>query len=309
MEKLSNPRTTREIIRENDFTVQKKYGQNFLVDARVLDKILDAAEVTPEDFVLEIGPGIGTLTQALAKRAGRVLAVEIDRALIPILEDTLSECENVEIINRDILKIDIGALAGEKNGGKPIKVIGNLPYYIATPIVRNLLESHAPIARITVMVQEEVGMRMQAGPGTKEYGALSLAVQYYAEPYLNAHVPPNCFLPRPKVGSAVLTLKTFKTPPVKVKNEKLLFSVIRASFHQRRKTLVNGLKNAQQLGFTKEQILEAMGQAGIPESVRGENLTLAQFAALSDALFDLLPQGNAGETKREGSGAAGVLSK
>ncbi len=289
MEKLSNPKTTMEILRDRDFTVQKKYGQNFLIDAHVLNKIMDAADVSKEDFVLEIGPGIGTLTQELASSAGHVVAVEIDRELIPILHDTLSEYDNVTIINQDILKVDIPALAEEKNGGRPIKVIGNLPYYITTPIVMNLLESDAPIQSITVMVQEEVGMRMQAGPGTKDYGALSLAVQYYAEPYLAAHVPPNCFTPRPKVGSAVITLTVREKPPVKVKDEKLLFSIIRASFNQRRKTLVNSLSNGH-LGFEKEQIQKAMEQAGIFQSVRGESLTLDEFAALSDALLDL-PKG------------------
>lgn len=284
MEKLSNPQRTIEVIQKHGFDFQKKFGQNFLIDSHVLDKIIDAAEITKDDFVLEIGPGIGTMTQYLAEAAREVTAVEIDRKLIPILQETLAGYDNVTVINQDVLKTDIAALAQEKNGGKPIKVVANLPYYITTPIIMGLFESHVPISSITVMVQKEVAMRMQAGPGTKDYGALSLAVQFYAEPYLAANVPPNCFMPRPNVGSAVIRLKTYEEPPVKVKDEKLLFALIRASFNQRRKTLVNGLKNSSELSFGKEEILDAFGKCGLNENIRGEALTLAQFAALADAL-------------------------
>lgn len=284
MEKLSNPQKTIEVIQKHGFDFQKKFGQNFLIDSHVLDKIIDAAEITKDDFVLEIGPGIGTMTQYLAEAAREVTAVEIDRKLIPILEETLAGYDNVTVINQDVLKTDIAALAQEKNGGRPIKVVANLPYYITTPIIMGLFESHVPISSITVMVQKEVAMRMQAGPGTKDYGALSLAVQFYSEPYLAANVPPNCFMPRPNVGSAVIRLKTYEQPPVTVRDEKLLFALIRASFNQRRKTLVNGLKNSSELSFTKEEILEALQKCGFNENVRGEALTLAQFAALADAL-------------------------
>lgn len=286
MEKLSNPQKTIEVIQKHGFDFQKKFGQNFLIDSHVLNKIIDAAEITKDDFVLEIGPGIGTMTQYLAEAAREVTAVEIDRNLIPILKETLSAYDNVTVINQDVLKLDIAALAQEKNEGKPIKVVANLPYYITTPIIMGLFESHVPISSITVMVQKEVAMRMQAGPGTKDYGALSLAVQFYAEPYIAANVPPNCFIPRPNVGSAVIRLKSYQEPPVRVKDEKLLFALIRASFNQRRKTLVNGLKNSSELQFTKEEILEALGKCGFNENVRGEALTLAQFAALADVLTE-----------------------
>lgn len=286
MEKLSNPQKTIEVIQKHGFDFQKKFGQNFLIDSHVLNKIIDAAEITKDDFVLEIGPGIGTMTQYLAEAAREVTAVEIDRNLIPILKETLAAYDNVTVINQDVLKTDIAALAQEKNGGKPIKVVANLPYYITTPIIMGLFESHVPISSITVMVQKEVAMRMQAGPGTKDYGALSLAVQFYSEPYIAANVPPNCFIPRPNVGSAVIRLKSYEEPPVKVKDEKLLFSLIRASFNQRRKTLVNGLKNSSELNFTKEEILEALNKCGFNENVRGEALTLAQFAALADVLAE-----------------------
>ena len=283
MEKLSNPQRTIEIIKKYGFDFQKKFGQNFLIDPRVLDKIIAAAEITKDDFVLEIGPGIGTMTQYLAEAAREVTAVEIDRNLIPILQETLAEYDNVTVINEDVLKVDIAALAQEKNGGRPIKVVANLPYYITTPIIMGLFESGVPLASVTVMVQKEVAMRMQAGPGTKDYGALSLAVQYYASPYLAANVPPNCFMPRPNVGSAVIRLTRYEKPPVEVQDEKLMFRLIRASFNQRRKTLVNGLKNSPELSYTKEEILEALGRAGLSENVRGEALTLEQFAALADA--------------------------
>ncbi len=284
MEKLSNPQKTIEIIQKYEFAFQKKFGQNFLIDGHVLNKIIAAAEITKDDFVLEIGPGIGTMTQYLAEAAGKVMAVEIDRMLIPILQETLAEYENVEILNEDVLKVDIAALVEEKNGGKPIKVVANLPYYITTPIIMGLLENHVPVESITVMVQKEVAMRMQAGPGSKDYGALSLAVQYYCDPYIVANVPPNCFMPRPKVGSAVIRLKTHTQPPVTTKDEQLMFRLIRASFNQRRKTLANGLNNSSELSFSKEQIAQAIEKLGVSASIRGEALTLEQFAALADIL-------------------------
>ena len=283
-EKLSNPKKTIEVIQKHGFDFQKKFGQNFLIDSHVLEKIVGAAEITKDDFVLEIGPGIGTLTQYLAEAAREVTAVEIDRHLSPILGETLSDYSNVTIINEDVLKLDLAALANEKNGGKPIKVVANLPYYITTPIIMGLFESHVPVSSITVMVQKEVAMRMQAGPGTKDYGALSLAVQFYAEPYIAANVPPNCFIPRPNVGSAVIRLKTYEQPQIQVKDEAFLFALIRASFNQRRKTLVNSLKNASDLKLEKEQVLEALRTMGLSETVRGEALTLEQFASLADLL-------------------------
>ena len=286
MEKLSNPQKTIEVLQKYNFSFQKKFGQNFLIDPHVLDKIIAAAEITKDDFVLEIGPGIGTLTQYLAEAAREVVAVEIDSTLIPILEDTLSAYDNVSVINEDVLKVDLRKLAEERNGGKPIKVVANLPYYITTPIIMSLFESHVPLNSLTVMVQKEVALRMQAGPGTKDYGALSLAVQYYASPYLAANVPPNCFMPRPNVGSAVIRLTRFEETPVQVKDEKLLFRLIRASFNQRRKTLQNGLVNSQELDFTKEQVAAAIATLGVSPSVRGEALTLEQFAALANALSE-----------------------
>lgn len=284
MEKLSNPQKTIEIIQKYEFAFQKKFGQNFLIDGHVLNKIIAAADITKDDFVLEIGPGIGTMTQYLAEAAGRVMAVEIDRMLIPILRETLQEYDNVEILNEDILKVDIGALVEEKNGGKPVKVVANLPYYITTPIIMGLLEKHVPVESITVMVQKEVAQRMQAEPGTKDYGALSLAVQYYCEPYIVANVPPNCFIPRPRVGSAVIRLRTHREPPVKTEHEALMFRLIRASFNQRRKTLANGLNNSPELFFSKEEIADAIEKLGVPPTVRGEALTLEQFARLADIL-------------------------
>lgn len=284
MEKLSNPQKTIEVIQKYEFAFQKKFGQNFLIDGHVLNKIIAAADITKEDFVLEIGPGIGTMTQYLAEAARQVMAVEIDRTLIPILQDTLSAYDNIEILNEDILKVDIAALVEAKNGGKPIKVVANLPYYITTPIIMGLLENHVPVESITVMVQKEVADRMQAGPGTKDYGALSLAVQYYCEPYIVANVPPNCFIPRPKVGSAVIRLRTHANAPVKTVDENMMFRIIRASFNQRRKTLVNGLNNSQELSFSKEQIASAIEQLGVSASIRGEALTLEQFAELTDIL-------------------------
>ena len=282
--KLSNPQNTIQVIQKHGFAFQKKFGQNFLIDAHVLDKIIAAAGVTADDMVLEIGPGIGTMTQYLAERARQVTAVEIDTNLIPILKETLSDYDNVTVINEDILKVDIKKLAEEYNAGKPIKVVANLPYYITTPIIMGLFESGVPIDNITVMVQKEVADRMQVGPGSKDYGALSLAVQYYAEPYIVANVPPNCFIPRPNVGSAVIRLTRHQTPPVEVKDRELMFKLIRASFNQRRKTLLNGLNNSPELSFGKEQIAAAIEQLGVPAAVRGEALTLELFARLSDLL-------------------------
>ena len=284
MPTLGNPAGTIAVLQKYNFRFQKKFGQNFLIDPHVLEKIIRAAEVTKDDFVLEIGPGIGTMTQYLAEAAREVLAVEIDRSLLPILEDTLSPYDNVTVLNADILKVDIAEIAREKNEGKPIKVVANLPYYITTPILMGLLESGAPVSSITVMVQKEVADRMAAGPGTKDYGALSLAVQFYAETYLAANVPPNCFMPRPNVGSAVIRLTRREEPPGKVHSQELLFKLIRASFNQRRKTLVNGLNNYAGLSFSKEEIQEALRQMNLSETVRGETLNLSQFAELADRL-------------------------
>ena len=283
---LGNPQNTIEVLQKYNFVFQKKFGQNFLIDTHVLDKIIGSAEITKDDVVLEIGPGIGTMTQYLACAAKKVIAVEIDKALIPILEDTLSEYENVRVINHDVLKVDIAKLAEEENGGKPIKVVANLPYYITTPIIMGLFENHVPIKSITVMVQKEVADRMQVGPGTKDYGALSLAVQYYAKPYIVANVPPTCFMPRPKVGSAVIRLERYENPPVTVEDEKLMFRLIRASFNQRRKTLANGLKNSPELDYTKEEIEAAIEALGRGASIRGEALTLEEFAKLADLLSE-----------------------
>lgn len=281
---LGNPQETIAVLQKYNFVFQKKFGQNFLIDPRVLEKIITAAEITEDDCVLEIGPGIGTMTQHLACAAKKVIAVEIDRALIPILQDTLKDYDNVRIINEDVMKVDLARLAEEENGGKPLKVVANLPYYITTPIIMGLFENHVPLKSITVMVQKEVADRMQVGPGTKDYGALSLAVQYYAKPYIVANVPPNCFMPRPKVGSAVIRLDRYEEPPVKVKDEKLMFRIIRASFNQRRKTLANGLKNSSELDFTKEEIEAAIAGIGKEPGVRGETLTLEEFAGLADNL-------------------------
>ncbi len=286
MEKLSNPQKTIEILKKYDFNFQKKFGQNFLIDEHVIDKILKAAQITEDDVVLEIGPGFGTMTQYMAERAKEVIAVEIDQNLIPILSETLAEYPNVTIINQDILKLDLAALAQERNEGRPFKVVANLPYYITTPIIMGIFENHVPVSSVTVMVQKEVADRMQAGPGTKDYGALSLAVQYYAEPYIAANVPPNCFMPRPNVGSAVIRLSTFETPPVTVTDEHMMFKLIRASFNQRRKTLQNGIHNAADLSFTKEQVVAALDQMHLPATIRGEALTLAQFAELTNILLN-----------------------
>ena len=284
MANLGNPKNTIEIIQKYEFMFQKKFGQNFLIDTHVLEKIISAAGITKNDCVLEIGPGIGTMTQYLAENAGHVVAVEIDRNLIPILKETLADYDNVTVINEDILRVDIKALAEEYNGGKPVKVVANLPYYITTPIIMGLFESGVPIDNITVMVQKEVADRMKEGPGSKDYGALSLAVQYYAEPEIVANVPPNCFIPRPNVGSAVIRLTRHKEMPVEVKDPALMFKIIRASFNQRRKTLQNGLGNASELPYTKEQIAAAIAEMGLTPTIRGEALSLAQFAQLSDIL-------------------------
>ena len=287
MANLGNPKNTIEIIQKYEFMFQKKFGQNFLIDTHVLEKIISAAGITKDDCVLEIGPGIGTMTQYLAENAGHVVAVEIDRNLIPILKETLADYDNVTVINEDILRVDIKALAEEYNGGKPIKVVANLPYYITTPIIMGLFESGVPFDNITVMVQKEVADRMKEGPGSKDYGALSLAVQYYAEPEIVANVPPNCFIPRPNVGSAVIRLTRHKEMPVEVKDPALMFKIIRASFNQRRKTLQNGLGNAPELPYTKEQIAAAIAEMGLTPTIRGEALSLAQFAQLSDILGEM----------------------
>ena len=285
MASLGIPQNTIAILQKYNFNFQKKFGQNFLIDTRVLERIIENAEITKEDCVLEIGPGIGTMTQYLAESAREVVAVEIDKNLIPILQnDTLAEYDNVTIINDDILKVDINKIVQEKNNGQPIKVVANLPYYITTPIIMGLFESHVPLKSITIMVQKEVADRMQEGPGSKDYGALSLAVQYYAKPEIVANVPPNCFIPRPNVGSAVIRLTRHDVPPVEVKDEAYMFALIRASFNQRRKTLLNGLTNAGNLGVTKEQILAALEQMGLPATIRGEALTLEQFGELSNIL-------------------------
>ena len=284
MATLGIPQNTIEVLQKYNFNFQKKFGQNFLIDTHVLEKIIEESGITKDDFVLEIGPGIGTMTQYLCENASEVAAVEIDKNLIPILADTLSAYDNVEVINDDILKVDINKLAEEKNGGKPIKVVANLPYYITTPIIMGLFESHVPIDSITIMVQKEVADRMQVGPGTKDYGALSLAVQYYAKPEIVAIVPPNCFMPRPNVGSAVIRLTRHKEVPVQVNDEKLMFKIIRASFNQRRKTLTNGLNNAPDIHLSKEVIQESIEELGVPVTIRGEALTLQQFAQLSNII-------------------------
>ena len=291
MEKLSNPKETIQVLQKHEFQFKKKFGQNFLIDPHVLDKIVDAAQITKDDFVLEIGPGIGTLTQYLCENARQVLAVEIDDKLIPILKETLQPYDNLEVLHGDILKQDIQQIADTYNDGKPIKVVANLPYYITTPIIMELFESHVPLANVTVMVQKEVADRMKAEPGTKDYGALSLAVQYYAKPYIAAFVPPNCFMPRPNVGSAVIRLDCLARVPVEVHNEKLMFRLIRASFNQRRKTLQNGIANSAELSFTKEQAARAIEQAGFDVRIRGEKLGLEEFARLADELERMTENG------------------
>ena len=284
MASLGSGKNTAEIIQKYQFNFQKKFGQNFLIDSNILDKIVQSAGVTKEDCVLEIGPGIGTMTQYLAEAAREVVAVEIDKNLIPILKDTLSEYDNVTVINEDILKVDLNQIVQDKNGGRPIKVVANLPYYITTPIIMGLFENHVPLKSITIMVQKEVADRMQVGPGTKDYGALSLAVQYYAKPEIITRVPASCFMPRPNVDSTVIRLERYEEPPVFVKDEKYLFAVIRASFNQRRKTLANGLTNAGNLGVNSQLVEEALTQMGLSATVRGEALTLSQFAELSNYL-------------------------
>lgn len=286
MADLGNYTNTSEVLKKHQFRMQKKYGQNFLIDANILAKIVEAAQITKEDCVLEIGPGIGTMTQYLAEAADRVVAVEIDRELIPILEETLSPYDNVKVLCEDILKVDLAALAAE-NGGRPLKVVANLPYYITTPIIMALFESVMPLASITVMVQSEVADRMQTGPGSKDYGALSLAVQYYAKPEVVARVPASCFLPRPNVDSTVVRLTRYEKPPVETADEAFLFAVIRASFNQRRKTLANGLANAGGLGVTRGQVETVLADMGLSTMVRGETFTLERFAELSDRLLQM----------------------
>ena len=286
MSELSNFKNTQEIIKKHNFSIQKKYGQNFLIDEHVLNKIIAAAELTEDDYVIEIGPGIGTMTERMAPECRHVTAIEIDKELIPILSETLSGFDNVDIINEDVLKVDLNKLIAERNDNKPVKVVANLPYYITTPIIMSLLENKIPIDTITVMVQKEVADRMMVGPGTKDYVALSLAVQYYAKPYIVANVPMNCFIPRPNVASAVIRLTCHKEPPVTVKDEKLMFNLIRASFNQRRKTLINGISNFSGLSFTKEQVAMALNSIGLSENIRGEALDLEKFAKLSDALLE-----------------------
>lgn len=286
MSELSNFKNTQEIIKKHNFSIQKKYGQNFLIDEHVLNKIIAAAELNKDDYVIEIGPGIGTMTERMAPECRHVTAIEIDKELIPILSETLSGFDNVDIINEDVLKVDLNKLIAERNDNKPVKVVANLPYYITTPIIMSLLENKIPIDTITVMVQKEVADRMMVGPGTKDYGALSLAVQYYAKPYIVANVPMNCFIPRPNVASAVIRLTCHKEPPVTVKDEKLMFNLIRASFNQRRKTLINGISNFSGLSFTKEQVAMALNSIGLSENIRGEALDLEKFAKLSDALLE-----------------------
>ena len=282
---LASPRETKAIIDSYSFSFQKKFGQNFLVDSNVLENIIEKAGITEDDLVLEIGPGIGTMTQYLCESAREVVAIEIDETLIPILNYTLEDYENVEVINDDALKTDIEKIVKKKNGGKPIKVVANLPYYITTPIIMGLLEGKAPIESITIMVQKEVAERMQTGPGSKDYGALSLAVQYYADANILMTVPASCFMPRPKVDSSVIKLDIYDKPPVDVCDEEMMFKIIRASFNQRRKTLVNGLKNASNLPFTKEEIEESIEKLGEDVRVRGEKLTLEQFAKLTNILM------------------------
>lgn len=285
MPTLGNPTGTLEILKKYHFNFQKRFGQNFLIDSNILEKIVESAEITKDDCVLEIGPGIGTMTQYLAESAGEVIAVEIDKKLIPILADTLSSYDNVTVINEDILKVDIRKLVQEKNQGRPIKVVANLPYYITTPIIMGLFESHVPLKSITIMVQKEVADRMQVGPGTKDYGALSLAVQYYAKPQVVVYVSPACFMPKPNVGSAVIRLDRYEKPPVDVENEGFFFSVIRAAFQQRRKTLVNGLNNAKELGITRQQAEDALSRMKLSPTIRGEALSLQEFADLSNILY------------------------
>lgn len=295
MATLGNPKNTIEVLQKYNFNFQKKFGQNFLIDTRVLEEIIDAAEITKDDFVLEIGPGIGTMTQYLCEAAREVVAVEIDTNLIPILKDTLSAYDNVEVLNQDILKVDIASLAKERNNDRPIKVVANLPYYITTPIIMGLFESRVPIDSITIMVQKEVADRMQEGPGSKGYGALSLAVQYYAKPEIVVNVPPSCFMPQPKVGSAVIRLTRHEQSPVEVEDEKLMFQVIRASFNQRRKTLANGLNNFGGFGLSKEEIQTCIEELGVPVNIRGEALSLEQFAELANIINRHRQQANSTE--------------
>lgn len=287
MAELGKVQNTIEILQKYEFHFQKKYGQNFLIDTNILEKIISAAEITKDDCVVEIGPGIGTMTQYLAESAREVIAVEIDKNLIPILEDTLAQYDNVTVLNEDILKVDLNRIVEERNGGRPIKIVANLPYYITTPIVMGLFEGHVPLESITIMVQKEVAERMQVGPGTKDYGALSLAVQYYSVPEIVAWVSPNCFIPKPTVGSAVIRLRRYEVPPVETANPEFMFALIKASFNQRRKTLANGLTNAPQLQLTREKVVMALEQMGLSPTIRGEALTLEQFAQLGTCLLGI----------------------
>jgi len=285
-ERISTPSKTKEIIEKNDFNFKKNFGQNFLIDQNILDNIIEAAEITKDDFVLEIGPGIGSLTQYLAENAGKVVAVEIDKTLIPILRETLAGYENLEIINEDVLKLDINKLIDEKNSGKPIKVVANLPYYITTPIIMELLERRMNVKSITVMVQKEVADRMQARPKTKDYGALTATVQYYSDAKINFIVPPGCFMPRPNVDSAVITLNIRHDSIYDVKDEKLMFRIIKAAFGQRRKTLLNGLNNTANLNLSKEDLTNAVIELGVDERIRGEALSVEEFARLSNIIYE-----------------------
>lgn len=286
MTTLGTPTSTLEVLKKYNFSFQKKYGQNFLIDSNILEGIVNKAKISEDDCVLEIGPGIGSMTQYLAERAKKVIAVEIDKVLIPILEDTLSAYDNVKILNQDILKVDIQKLVEEENEGKPIKVVANLPYYITTPIIMGLFEKDVLLDSITVMVQKEVADRMKVGPGTKDYGALSLAVQYYAKPEIVMEVPPSCFMPKPRVGSAVIRLEKYQDKRVEVNDPKYMFKIIRASFNQRRKTLINGLMNAGNLQVTKEDILEVLEDMKLSPTVRGETFSLEIFAEFSDRLLE-----------------------
>lgn len=281
---LGIPKNTIEVLQKYNFNFQKRFGQNFLIDTHVLERIISEAEITKDDVVLEIGPGIGTMTQYLCESASKVIAVEIDNTLIPILADTLSEYDNVTVINEDVLKLDINKIVEEECGGRPIKVVANLPYYITTPIIMSLFEKDVKIDSITVMIQKEVAERIISKPGTKDYGALTLAVNYYSQPEIVANVPPNCFMPRPNVSSAVIRMRRYEKPVVETENKALMFKLIKGSFLQRRKTLVNGISNFSELNFTKEEVAEALTQMELSESIRGEKLTLADFATLSNIL-------------------------
>ncbi|MBQ7242555.1 MAG: 16S rRNA (adenine(1518)-N(6)/adenine(1519)-N(6))-dimethyltransferase RsmA [Firmicutes bacterium] len=282
-QKIATPARTREILEENGFTIKKGYGQNFLIDGNILERIIEAGNITKDDFVMEIGPGLGGLTQYLCENAKEVLAVEIDKSAIPILEKNLSRYENLTIINADILKVDIAELLKDK---KNIKIAANLPYYITTPVIMELLERRLNIESITVMVQKEVAQRMQAKPGSPDYGALSLAVEFYSEAHINMVVKPTCFIPRPKVDSAVITMKIRDEKPVNVGDEELLFRIIKSAFGQRRKTLVNSIYNQCGFDMSKEELADILNGIGFDERIRGEALSLEDFARLTEAITD-----------------------